>query len=166
METLTPFKGVGTLLRELPDAMAIIRGSESYPGILGYLHMYQLKGGVLIAIEVIGLPNTQSKCKNDIFALHLHEGKRCSGNATDPFADAKTHYNPNGCEHPYHAGDLPPLFGNGGYALSIFVTDRFAVQDVIGKTVIIHAGVDDFTSQPAGNAGAKIACGVLESIVR
>lgn len=164
--TLTSFRSVGGILWELPDAKALIRGSMDYPRLQGYLHMYQLKGGVLVAVEVIGLPISQSECKNDIFALHLHEGKQCSGNATDPFANAMTHYNPNNCEHPNHAGDFPPLFGNNGYALSIFVTDRFAVQEVVGKTVIIHGGVDDFVSQPAGNAGAKIACGVLESIAR
>ena len=50
---------------------------------------------------------------------------------------------------------------NGGYALQAFLTDRFTVRDIIGRTVIIHDGLDDFTSQPAGNAGARIACGVI-----
>ncbi len=72
-----------------------------------------------------------------------------------------THYNPGGCEHPRHAGDLPPLFGNDGAAVSLFLTSRFSVEDVIGKTVIIHDSPDDFTTGPSGNAGEKIACGVI-----
>ena len=80
----------------------------------------------------------------------------------DPFAGAMSHYNPKGCEHPYHAGDLPPLFGNGGSALSLFLTNRFSVREITGKTVIIHDRPDDFTTQPSGNSGTKIACGVIE----
>ena len=64
--------------------------------------------------------------------------------------------------HPYHAGDLPPLFGSGGVAVSVFLTDRFHLEDIIGKTVIIHSSPDDFTTQPSGNAGAKIACGEIK----
>jgi len=63
--------------------------------------------------------------------------------------------------HPHHAGDLPPLFGNNGYALSMFLTTRFSVSEIIGRTVILHSAPDDFTSQPAGNSGVKIACGVI-----
>ena len=66
-----------------------------------------------------------------------------------------------GCEHPNHAGDLPPLFGNNGFALSLFLTNRFTVDEVIGRTIIIHDHPDDFTTQPSGNSGTKIACGVI-----
>jgi Cu-Zn family superoxide dismutase len=57
---------------------------------------------------------------------------------------------------------MPPLFVNHGYAFSAFLTDKFYVRDVIGLTVIIHAQPDDFTTQPSGNAGKKIACGLIE----
>lgn len=73
-----------------------------------------------------------------------------------------SHYDPEGCEHPYHSGDLPPLFGNDGLALSIFLTNRFSVGEIIGKTVLIHERPDDFTTQPSGNSGMKIACGVIK----
>lgn len=86
----------------------------------------------------------------------------CRGNEEDAFAGAGGHYNPERGKHPYHAGDLLPLFANNGHAFSIFLTDNFFVEEVIGRTVIVHAGVDDFTSQPAGNAGSKIACGKIE----
>ena len=61
------------------------------------------------------------------------------GTPEDPFALAEGHYNPDNCPHPYHAGDLPPLFGNKGIAWSAFLTDRFRVGDVIGKTVLSTA---------------------------
>lgn len=100
-------------------------------------------------------------CSNPIFGFHIHSGSQCSGNMEDPFAEALEHYNSNGCMHPYHAGDMPPLFGNNGYAYQIFLTDRFTVNEIIGKTVIIHSGPDDFVTQPGGNAGGRIACGQI-----
>ena len=63
--------------------------------------------------------------------------------------------------HPKHAGDLPPLMGCQGNAYLAVKTDRFIVHDIIGKTVVIHSDPDDFHTQPAGNAGKKIACGVI-----
>lgn len=56
--------------------------------------------------------------------------KTVMSNIDDPFADAMSHYNPGRCEHPYHAGDLPPLFGNNGFALCAFLTDRFSIDEV------------------------------------
>lgn len=142
------------------DAAALIKGSEKYPDICGRVLFYQLRCGVIVRAEVINLPSSEEHC-NPIFAFHIHSGGRCEGNADDPFAEAGAHYNPNDCPHPYHAGDLPPLFGAGGRALSVFLTNRFAVREIIGKTVIIHSSPDDFTTQPSGNAGKKIACGVI-----
>lgn len=80
--------------------------------------------------------------------FHIHSGEECSGNSDDLFANAKVHYNPSGSAHPNHAGDLPVLINNNGFALSIFITDRFTVEEIIGKTVIIHEKADDFTTQP------------------
>ncbi len=100
-------------------------------------------------------------CQSRIFGFHIHEGGCCRGNESDPFADTLSHYNPNGCEHPAHAGDLPPLFGNKGCAFSAFLTDRFTVEEIIGRTVVIHDMPDDFTTQPAGGSGSKIGCGVI-----
>lgn len=89
-------------------------------------------------------------------------GISCSGNLDDEFANAKTHYNPTKCHHPYHVGDLPPLIENNGYAyMSVFI-NKFKVKDIIGKVIIIHDMPDDFTTQPSGNSGTKIACGKIK----
>ena len=158
--------GLETLLRTHPQAWAHLYGSERYPEINGTVRFYAHPYGTLVVTEVKGLPDTQNACDSPIFAFHIHEGGACTGNSEDPFADAGKHYNPRGCPHPYHAGDLPPLFGANGYAFSACLTDRFFLSEIIGKTVILHSSFDDFTSQPSGNAGAKIACGEIVGRIR
>lgn len=144
-----------------PDATAKIVGSSDHPSIRGKVRFYQTDKGVLVSAEIGGLPVSLENSGNDIFAFHIHDGNSCTGNAADPFTNALTHYNPDNQPHPYHAGDLPPLFGNNGYAWMKVLTDRFTVDDVLGKTILIHSAPDDFTTQPAGNPGAKIACGLI-----
>lgn len=151
-----------SLLCSGADAAASVRGSKAYPGLSGTVYFYQTQRGVLVRAEIYGLPEPDQPCEEPVFGFHIHEGGRCGGNADDPFSDAMSHYNPHGCGHPFHAGDMPPLFGCGGSALLLFLTDRFCVEEVIGKTVIIHDHPDDFTSQPSGNSGTKIACGVIQ----
>lgn len=164
MAGTAPFSTVAALLRQRPQASARIRGSGEYPRLSGTVHFYQTKVGVLVAAGITGLPASQDPCEERIFAFHIHSGTQCRGEEGDPFARALSHYNPDDCAHPHHAGDLPPLFGNRGRAFQAFLTDRFSVREVIGRTVILHAGPDDFTSQPSGNAGAKIACGLIEAV--
>lgn len=161
-----PQNNILMLLGSLPDATAVIEGSENYPNINGTVRFYQTANGVLVWAEVFDLPYSTMPCKTDIFAFHLHSGESCTGNANDPFADALTHYDPDSCPHPAHAGDMPPLFGNMGFAFSAFLTDRFTVDEIIGKTVIIHSGPDDFYTQPSGNSGKKVACGVISPVAR
>lgn len=155
-----------SVLQSRADAVAKITGSSQYPDISGTVRFYQTDAGVIIYAEISGLPASQSSCHDRIFGFHIHEGTSCSGDMSDPFSNAMAHYNPDNCEHPYHAGDLPPLFGNNGFALSIFLTDRFSAAEVIGKTIIIHDNPDDFTTQPSGNSGTKIACGIIKRIRR
>lgn len=143
-------------LQELPSAMAEVHGSAAYPALQGEVRFFQTEAGVLVLANVMGLPE-QTAC-GGVFGFHIHEGSDCGG---DAFADTKGHYNPKDCPHPYHAGDLPPLFSNNGSAWMAVLTDRFQLEEIIGRTVVIHLGVDDFTSQPAGNSGRKIACGVI-----
>lgn len=151
-------------LRGRPQAAASIEGSMNYPGISGSVQLYQTRSGVFVLTEISGLPQSDHPCQERIFGFHIHEGTDCGGNMDDPFADAKAHYNPHSCEHPNHAGDLPPLFGNNGLAVSLFLTNRFSVNEVIGKTIIIHDHPDDFTTQPSGKSGTKIACGVIRQV--
>lgn len=150
-----------SILRGRAQAAASITGSENYPGLSGAVRFYQTRAGVVVCAEISGLPQNDSPCSERIFGFHIHQGSDCAGDMDDPFAAAMSHYNPNGCGHPYHAGDLPPLFGNGGLAVSVFLTNRFTVEEVTGRTVIIHDSPDDFTTQPSGNSGTKIACGVI-----
>ena len=142
-------------------ASAKIAGDVKHPQLGGRVEFFQTPKGVLVAARIHGLPDVPGKCGQNIFGFHIHAGDSCTGTDADPFADSKSHYNPNDCPHPSHAGDLPPLFGVKGEALMIFLTGRFTVKEIIGKTIIIHADPDDFTTQPSGNAGQKIACGVI-----
>lgn len=153
---------LSSILRGRPQAAARITGSGSFPGISGTVRFYQTGRGVIVRADITGLPEGSSPCHERVFGFHIHTGADCEGSMDDPFADAMSHYNPGGCEHPYHAGDLPPLFGNDGFALSLFLTNRFSVNEVIGRTIIIHDHPDDFTTQPSGNSGTKIACGVIQ----
>lgn len=143
------------------QAVARVTGSRDYPALSGVVRLYQTPKGVLVFAQVSGLPHSDLPCQGRVFGLHIHKGTDCGGNADDPFADAMSHYDPNGCEHPHHAGDLPPLFESGGTALCVYLTDRFTVDEVMGKTVIIHDHPDDLMTQPSGNSGKKIACGVI-----
>ena len=145
-----------------PDAQAFVKGIEEYPALSGVVRFYQTGRGVLVFAEVSGLPEPPDACENSFFAFHIHSGGPCTGDSADPLANARTHYNPGDCPHPAHAGDLPPLLANHGYALQLFLTDRFLVREIIGRTVIVHSGPDDFTTQPSGSAGRKIACGQIQ----
>ncbi len=143
-------------------AKAAVKGGENYRGLRGTVTFKQMKNGVLVTAEIFGLPCKEGKCGGGVLGFHIHEGRECGGNEKDPFANAKGHFNPGDCPHPYHAGDLPPLFSNGGYAYMSVFTDRFKLEDIIGRVVVIHSKPDDFTTQPSGNSGAKIACGKIE----
>lgn len=147
-----------------PAASASIIGSKEYPNLRGTADFYQTDAGVVVAAEITGLPTSADRCESPVFGFHIHSGNRCTGNASDPFANVMTHYNPDDCPHPHHAGDLPPLFGNDGYAFMAVLTNRFDLRDIIGKTIIIHSKQDDFTTQPSGNSGEKIACGVIRKL--
>lgn len=140
-----------------PRAIAWIRGGSGYSGIRGTVKFFQRRDGTLVQAEVKGLPQTET----GFFAFHIHEGETCGG---EGFSDTGGHFNPSGAAHPNHAGDLPPLLADHGIACMKLLTGRFCAEEVIGKTVVIHAGPDDFHTQPSGNAGAKIACGVIRRV--
>lgn len=154
------------LLKIRPVCYAAVEGSTEHPGLRGNVWFYSLWGGMLVLTEVFGLPVSEAEdgmCEEKVFGFHIHEGNTCTGNSEDPFADTGGHFNPVQCLHPQHAGDFPPLFGNDGYALMMFFTSRFEPEEVEGRTVVIHGMQDDFHSQPSGNAGEKIACGIIKA---
>ena len=132
-----------------PQAVAEIRGIDGEE-INGLVYFYQTELGMVLIWSVGGLPVDTESCGGSVFAMHIHDGN--------------SHYNPYDCPHPYHAGDLPPLFSNGGSAFGAVLTTRFGLQEILGKTVVIHSRADDFTSQPSGNAGEMIASGVIRKI--
>ena len=141
--------------RKCPDAMAEIHGGMDAPQLTGYVRFYQENGCVLIEARIWGLPG---ESETGFFGFHIHQGESCSG---ADFSETASHYNPTGEAHPKHAGDLPPLLACQGNAYLSVKTDRFSVNEIVGRTVVIHSDPDDFHSQPAGNAGKKIACGVI-----
>lgn len=135
-------------------AIAYVKGGEQAPNLCGHVSFTQRKNCVLIEASMKGLPQNDS----GFYGFHIHEGDNCAG--TD-FADTGSHYNPTDALHPCHAGDLPPLILCNGGACMRVATDRFCLTDIIGRTVVIHSMADDFRTQPAGNAGTKIACGTI-----
>ena len=145
------------VLNRPPQAIAQIQGGKESPEICGVVRFYKVRGGVLVCAEISGLPMSE----NQIHGFHIHAGTKCAGDSTDDFSLALGHYNPTNQPHPQHSGDLLPLLSVNGTAFSVFLTDRFDICEIVGKTVIIHENADDFISQPSGNAGAKIACGVI-----
>ena len=147
-----------------PCARAVLHGDSTNPELRGRVTFYDGGNGVIVNIKVNKLPFTESVCNGTFLGFHLHEGKSCTGNKDNEFADSGMHYNPENCIHISHAGDFPPLINCGGYAYCEFFTNRFTLEEIIGRTVIIHSNFDDFTTQPSGNSGKKIACGVVERL--
>ncbi len=144
------------LSNKKPYAVAKVLGGTEYSSINGIVEFYSLPQGVVIVADIENLPKTAT----NIFAFHIHSGTTCDDN----FANTGTHYNPTNRKHPKHEGDMPPLFSNNGEAWFAFFDQRFNINDIIGKVVIIHDNPDDFTTQPAGNSGKKIACGVIQKL--
>lgn len=141
--------------KNCPDAVVRIAGGAEAPQLSGCVRFYQENGCVLIVARIFGLPK---ESETGFFGFHIHQGRDCSGAG---FSGTGGHYNPIEKDHPEHAGDLPPLIRCQGGAYLSFRTDRFSVNEIIGRTVVIHSDPDDFHTQPAGNAGKKIACGVI-----
>lgn len=165
---VTNINNISSLLRQLsenkPSAFARVEGSSNYPLIRGEVYFYQMNFGVYVVFSFSGLPFDGENCSGNILAMHIHNGSGCSGNKDDVFADAGTHYNPKGCRHPFHAGDLTPVFANDGYGFGAMFTHRFNVDEVVGLPVVLHIGTDDFRTQPSGDSGEKIACGIITKL--
>ena len=143
-------------------AKANIKGSTKYPKINGIITFKEAKDGVLVTAKINGLPQSKDHCTRKIFWLSYTWAELLArGNLDDEFANAKSHYNPTKCPHPFHIGDLPPLIENNGYAYMSVLINKIKIKDIIGRVIIIHDMPDDFTTQPSGNSGGKIACGKI-----
>ena len=138
----------------MPMAVACVEGIG---GLQGTVKFYPIPGGCLVMAEVVGLPKNET----GFYGFHIHEGRSCGGVG---YSETKGHFSPGGEDHPRHTGDLPPLLSDNGRAFLAVKTCRFTPCDIIGRTVVIHGEAENFRSQPGGNAGQKIACGVIRRI--
>lgn len=149
------------ILGQQPTACAELIGSMSNASVMGMAYFYQTSKGIFLLVQVQGLPTEVQSCGPTFFGFHIHEGASCTGTNADPFANVGGHYNPERCAHPRHTGDLPPLINNNGNALMAILVSSFSMADIIGRTLVVHSGPDDFNTQPTGAAGEKIACGQI-----
>lgn len=120
---------------------------------------------VSVTVAVIGLPQ-------GTHGLHLHAVGRCDGTA---FSGAGPHLNPHGAQHGTanpagsHLGDLPNIAVNefgAGTVTATLKAPRAEVETVLfdpdGTAIVVHADTDDYRTDPSGNSGTRIACGVLK----
>ena len=123
----------------------------------------QVNGKVRVVVFVQGLKPGQEH------GLHIHEAGDCS---SGDGMSAKGHFNPFNKPHGHpgsserHAGDLPSLTANKAGRANVKIDlDTITVgpgpASIIGRGLIVHADPDDYKTQPTGNAGARIACGVI-----
>lgn len=140
-------------------AIVKIKGNANYPMIKGIASLMPHHNGTLIRIQLMGLPSLH---KNNYFGLHIHEKGRCMPlHGKQPFSEAMAHYNPENDLHPQHAGDLGNLYSNQGICQMSLFTQRFSVQDVLDKALIIHLHHDDLSHDSSGHAQERIACGKI-----
>lgn len=146
-----------------PGAEAELRDTAG--NILGKATFTQLPDGVLITLKASNLPP-------GVHGFHIHDQAACHG---PDFTSAGGHFNPEGKSHGFenpngpHAGDLPNLsVGADGKVEVSTLARRVSLGDGPnsllksgGTSLMIHAGPDDYKSDPAGNSGARIACGAI-----
>ena len=132
---------------------------------VGLVELRQTPHGVLLKMSLKGVPPGER-------AFHIHAVGKCE----PPFTSAGAHFNPAGHKHGLeakegsHAGDMPNLHipANGELVIeianpmiSLIKGQPNSLFDADGSAIIIHAGVDDYKTDPTGNAGDRIVCGVV-----
>lgn len=129
---------------------------------VGEVVLSQTPHGTLLHAKLTGLPP-------GAHAFHVHTVGKCE----PPFKSAGGHFNPDGVKHGIlaedgvHAGDMPNIHVPESGALEIEVLNTFLMLDASlfdddGAAIVIHDGPDDYKTDPAGAAGPRIACGVIE----
>ncbi len=132
---------------------------------IGSADLTGTKAGVMIAVEITGLPAGQW------VAFHVHQTGSCDH--TTGHESAGGHFNPTNADHGYltekgqHAGDMPNQYvpADGTLRAQVFntaVTLEDGDSAIKGKALMIHANPDDYSGQPSGNAGKRLACAVIE----
>lgn len=129
---------------------------------VGSVALEETVNGTLLHAKLQGLPP-------GVHAFHVHEVGRCE----PPFESAGGHLNPNGASHGFraqqgpHMGDMPNIHvpASGELELEVFKA-RLMLQEAVfdddGSAIVIHEGPDDYETDPAGAAGPRIACGVIQ----
>lgn len=148
------------------SSATVVLASASGSLVSGKLSVRPMGDGVHITGEIGGLT------PNSTHAIHIHEKGDCS--AADA-SSAGGHFNPAGQPHgqvdrgAHHAGDMDNLVANAEGVAQVdahasgVTLGGGAPNDVAGRAVIVHASPDDYKSQPAGNAGARLACGIIKT---
>lgn len=149
--------------KKIEQAQASVSGTSDQK-IQGVVTFNRVEGGIQIIADVYGL--TPGK-----HGFHVHEHGDCSGGDG---MKAGGHFNPTNSRHggpdspERHVGDLGNLEADvSGHAHYERVDTLIALEgphSIIGRSVIVHEGADDLVSQPTGNSGARIACGVVEAV--
>jgi Cu-Zn family superoxide dismutase len=146
------------------QAVAVL-ASASGSLVSGSVTLTPMGKGLHLTGEIGGLP------ANSTHAFHVHEKGDCS--AADA-SSAGPHFNPFNTAHgkagsgPHHAGDMNNLTANADGVAKVdahvegVTLGGGAVNDVATRALIVHAAPDDYASQPAGNAGARVACGIIK----
>ena len=154
--------GLPTWAQDKQTAIANFVGPDGKQA--GRATLTAAKGGVLIELDVSGLP------ANRWVAFHIHENDKCDHE--HGFESAGGHFNPTKAEHGLlaangpHAGDMPNQYVDQDGKLRAQVFDGMVSLDeknaIRGRTLMIHADSDDYRSQPVGGAGKRLACAVIE----
>ena len=150
---------------EAPAASAMtvtLQGAPTDTDFSGRVEVTPEGTGVRIVADVAGV-DTDGK-----HGIHVHENGMCdhNGEGGKHFTSAGGHFNPTGTEHacpptdPRHAGDLGNIEVSGGTGHLELSVSNLTVDQLNGKAIILHAGEDDCKTQPTGNSGDRLACGV------
>lgn len=138
-------------------AVAYISGGTAYPDVRGVVKFMDTPyDGIIIEAEVFNLPVGEDDSP-EFFGFHIHKNGDCG----DDFANTGGHYDRDANMHPAHTGDLIPLMSGDGYSWVCFYDSSLSIAELIGKSIIIHRKPDDFKTQPSGDSGDKIACGII-----
>ena len=142
------------------NVYAIMHGGSKNPDINGMVTFGRTERGILITAEIYGLSD---KSFGEVYPFCIHNGSCMSLDENGDFCKGEGYFNPKNLEPPMRAGDLPPLFSCRGYAYMQVVTDRFSIEDIIGKSVIIHSPTRNTFPSDGEETLRKIACGIILS---